>query len=308
MAANFDLTDFRLFINIADSGSFTKGSERSFLSLPAASGRIKNLELDLQVKLLKRTPSGVVLTEYGKIYLDHARKILAQIEVLSGDIRTYGSSSRGQFSIFANATAISHHLPPVIAQFLPNYEGINIEMTEQVSEQIVQMVGDGMADVGFLAGEFDFSGLDCIRYAKSRLVIIAPRLHPLSERGAITFKEALAHDFISLPSGSATHTFIAKNAEVLRTKLNVRVQVAGNDALCRLVEQGAGIGLLSEAALTGINHYPNVSIIRLTDNWAVRNYSICAQSFANLPAFVRDFIDLFVRTHERTPPENKRAG
>ncbi|CAM5185968.1 LysR family transcriptional regulator [Oligella ureolytica] len=64
---NFDLYDFRLLLNIAETKSLTKAAEKSFLSTPAASNRIKNLEEQLDLKLLIRLPHGVELTEVGEI-------------------------------------------------------------------------------------------------------------------------------------------------------------------------------------------------------------------------------------------------
>jgi len=75
MATHFDITDFRLFINIAETSSLTRGAERSFLSVPATSNRIKNLEDNLGMRLLERSPQGVTLTNAGKTYLQHARVI-----------------------------------------------------------------------------------------------------------------------------------------------------------------------------------------------------------------------------------------
>lgn len=94
MAMHFDITDFRLFINIAETSSLTRGAERSFLSVPATSNRIKNLEDNLGMRLLERSPQGVTLTNAGKTYLQHARIILSQLEMLTGDLQQYAEASR----------------------------------------------------------------------------------------------------------------------------------------------------------------------------------------------------------------------
>ena len=76
MAAHFDLPDIRLFVNIAEANSLTRGAERSHMSLPAASIRIKNLEEGLGVKLLYRTSQGVTLTPPGQAFMHHARLVV----------------------------------------------------------------------------------------------------------------------------------------------------------------------------------------------------------------------------------------
>ena len=76
MNLDFDLVDIALFINIAETNSLTHGAERSYLSVPAASTRIKNIEDRLGLKLLYRTRLGVDLTPAGETFLFHGRLII----------------------------------------------------------------------------------------------------------------------------------------------------------------------------------------------------------------------------------------
>ena len=76
---HFDLADLRLMVRIAEANSLTRGAEASFLSLPAASTRINNLEESLGAKLLYRTSQGVTLTPPGQAFVHHARVVLAQL-------------------------------------------------------------------------------------------------------------------------------------------------------------------------------------------------------------------------------------
>src|SRR3546814_12383748 len=80
MAMHFDLTDMQLMVNVAGAMSLTKGAEYSFLSLPAASNRVKNLEGYLGTALLYRTSQGVTLTPSGEAFVRHARIVLRQLE------------------------------------------------------------------------------------------------------------------------------------------------------------------------------------------------------------------------------------
>src|SRR3546814_19872164 len=93
MAMHFDLTDMQLMVNVAGAMSLTKGAEYSFLSLPAASNRVKNLEGYLGTALLYRTSQGVTLTPSGEAFVRHARIVLRQLEHLRGDIQEYSQRS-----------------------------------------------------------------------------------------------------------------------------------------------------------------------------------------------------------------------
>src|SRR3546814_19298851 len=88
MAGHFDLTDLQLIVHIGDWHSLTRGAEKTHLSLPAASTRIKNLEEHFGTQLLYRTSQGVTLTPSGAALTRHARPVMSQCEQLRGDMRS----------------------------------------------------------------------------------------------------------------------------------------------------------------------------------------------------------------------------
>jgi len=108
---HFDLADLRLMVRVAEANSLTRGAEASFLSLPAASTRIKNLEESLGAKLLYRTSQGVTLTPPGQAFVHHARLVLAQLEHLTSDMQEYAKGIKGHLRVFANTTALGEFLP-----------------------------------------------------------------------------------------------------------------------------------------------------------------------------------------------------
>src|SRR3546814_2243414 len=110
MAMHFDLTDMQLMVNVAGAMSLTKGAEYSFLSLPAASNRVKNLEGYLGTALLYRTSQGVTLTPSGEAFVRHARIVLRQLEHLRGDIQEYSQGIKGCVRVCATTTAMNEFI------------------------------------------------------------------------------------------------------------------------------------------------------------------------------------------------------
>lgn len=294
MAIHFDITDFRLFINIAETSSLTRGAERSFLSVPATSNRIKNLEDNLGVRLLERSSQGVSLTNAGKTYLQHARVILAQLELLTGDLQQYTEGLKGQLRLLANTTAITEYLPPVVGEYLQTHPDVHIDMRERLSDDIVRAIRDGSADLGVVSGSVVTEGLQSVNLVSSRLVVIAPLGHPVLANGEVFFKEALQHAFVSLLEGSAIHVFLSRAAAALHTPMTIRVQVASSDAIFRMVEAGAGIAVVPLAGFARLKGSANIGSCTLLDPWAVRTFQLCAQDFDGLSSFARDFANNLV--------------
>src|SRR5437870_13258809 len=96
MTAHFDLVDIRLFVNIAETTSLTRGAQRSNISQPSASTRIKNFEDGLGLRLLKRTGHDITLTAAGQTFLHHARMVRQQLEHLDGDLQEHVREVDGQ--------------------------------------------------------------------------------------------------------------------------------------------------------------------------------------------------------------------
>lgn len=295
----YDLTDFRVFANIAEESNLTRGAAKSFLSVPATSQRIKNLEDVLGVKLLQRTTQGVAITEAGKMYLSHARQILGQLELLTSDLQALGSGATGLLKVLANTTAITEFLPLVMSDYLDQHPNVKIDLRERLSDEAVRAVREGAADLGIISGSVPTEGLEVQSFAKSRLVVIAPAGHRVLQHESVRFSELLEEEFVALLDGSATQEFLRQHALKLHRALKVRVQAAGFDAVYRMVEAGAGIGIMPEVVVHRLNVNQTVGVCALQDAWAIREYQLCAKEFATLPLFAREFVETILRHYQR---------
>lgn len=294
MAAHFDLPDIRLFVNIAEANSLTRGAERSHMSLPAASIRIKNLEEGLGVKLLYRTSQGVTLTPPGQAFMHHARLVLQQLTDLRGDLAEYVKGSRGHVRIFANTTAMAEFLPALLPAFLATHPDVNVDLKERLSHDIVRAVSEGKVDVGIVAGNVRTEGLEVLPFREDRLVLVTSESHPLAGRDRLDFSEALTHDFVGMLEASAIHAFLAQAANDLNRQIKIRIQVGNFETACRMIEANVGIGVVPHSAASRHARSMRIRMVELSDDWAVRKLQVCVRSVQALPAFARDLVELLV--------------
>ena len=294
MAAHFDLPDIKLFVNIAETNSLTRGAERSHMSLPAASIRIKNLEEGLGAKLLYRTSQGVTLTPPGQAFMHHARLVLQQLADLRGDLAEYVKGAKGHVRIFANTTAMAEFLPAVLPKFLASHPDVNIDLKERLSNDIVRAVSEGKVDIGIVAGNVRTEGLEILPYVEDRLVLVTSNSHALAERDEIEFVEALGHDFVGMVEASAIHGFLAQAANDLHRSIKIRIQVGNFETACRMIEANVGLGVLPFSAASRHAKSMGIQIVEIKDEWAVRKLQICVRSVQALPVFARELIELLV--------------
>ncbi|SAI74784.1 transcriptional regulator [Bordetella ansorpii] len=306
MAAHFDLTDLQLIVHIGDWHSLTRGAEKSHLSLPAASTRVKNLEEYFGTQLLYRSSQGATLTPSGEALLRHARTVMQQVEQLRGDMQEYARGIKGHVRVLANTTAMTEFMPAVLSRFLAGHPDVNVELRERLSYLVVRAVAEGSADIGIAAaGQGADPKVQFIPYRSDRLVLVTGRGHPLAGEGSVSFADTLGDDYVGLSEASAIHPFLVQAAAALGRIFRFRIEVGNFEAVCRMIESGVGIGVIPESAALRYARSLGIAIVPLTDAWALRRLHICVKDLDALPAFARDLVKELV---EDVPPGERATA
>jgi len=287
----FDLADLSLFRHVIEAGSITHGAERAHLALAAASTRIRNMEEALGVVLLRRGRQGVTPTQAGRTLLQHARAILRQAERLHEDLGAYGGGLAGQIRVLSNTNALTEFLPEALSSFLAAHPNVSVDLEERLSDEIVGLIAEGVADLGIVAGTVDAGALETYPFRRDRFVLVVARSNPLGQRDKIGFEEVLDHDFVGLDRASALQRFLAGKAVRIGRPLRLRVQLRSFDAVCRLVECNVGIGIVPETTARRVARTMAIAAVPLTDSWAVRELTICIRDMKELPLYARQLVE-----------------
>jgi DNA-binding transcriptional LysR family regulator len=287
----FDLTDLSLFRHIVEAGSITHGAERANLALAAASTRIRNMEHALGTELLTRGRQGVTPTQAGRTLLQHARVILDQSERLREDLGAYAGGVAGQIRLLSNTNALTEFLPEVLSSFLADHPNVSVDLEERLSEEIVALIAEGVADIGIVAGTVDARRLARYPFRQDRFVLVVPKKHPLAKRTEIDFDEVLDHDFIGLERQSAAQRFFADKASRIGRPLRLRVQLRSFETVCRVVEFGVGVGIVPRSTALRAVKTMAICMLDINDEWAVRDLTICVRDLSALPPFARQLVE-----------------
>lgn len=284
----YDLTDLRLFVAIAEAKNLTRGAERVHLAASSASHRLRQLEASIGTTLLLREPRGVSLTRAGEALLRHARQVFAQLEQMHADLTPYAKGVRGHVSLWANTHATHTFLPDSLSTFLQRHPQVSISLEEHTSPDVLMAVARGEVEVGVVAGTIEGAEVELIPYRADRLVLIAPADHPLAASASSLFAQVLDYPFVMLHSGSAIHTFTMNAAAALGRHLEVRIQVRSFEAVCRMVSAGVGIGLVPRSAVTA---GAPLAVIELEEPWAQRDLKVCVRKRELLSGFAAELVD-----------------
>jgi DNA-binding transcriptional LysR family regulator len=287
----FDLIDLRLFCEVVDAGSITGGAEKSALALAAASTRIRGLEELLGAPLLVRSRQGVAPTEAGRTLLRHARTILAQSARLREDLGAFAGGLSGEVRLLANTNALTEFLPEALSSFLAAHPHVSVDLEERLSDEIVGLIAEGVADIGIVAGTVDVGALQTFAFRSDRFVVVTSADHALAGRASVAFSEVLACDFVGLERSSSLQRFLADKAAREGRPLRLRVQLRSFDAVCRLVECGVGVGVVPQTTAARAAKTMQLGVVDLADDWALRELKIVVRGLETLRPYARELVE-----------------
>jgi len=288
-----DLTSLQLFVAVCELGSIGRAAEREFIAASAISKRLSDLEATLHTPLLYRHTRGVDLTPAGETLLHHARSVLYSLEKMQGELSEYADGVRGHVRVHANISAIVQYLPEDLGSFASAHEAIKIDLEEHLSSEVLRAVQEGAADLGICHAAPGSHELQSLPYRQDRLVLVVPVGHVLARAPQVAFVETLEHDHVGLHTNSSIYVAMHQAALEAGRSIKLRIHVTGLDAMCRMIDNGLGVGIMPARAFElmrgGIGH--RLVGVALADAWAERQIRLVARDFSTLPVAARTLVE-----------------
>jgi DNA-binding transcriptional LysR family regulator len=228
--------------------------------------------------------------------LHHARTVLFGLERMQGELSEYAEGVRGHVRMHANISAIVQFLPEDLGAFARAHSQVKIDLQEHLSSDVLHAVQEGAADLGICnTGGPGAADLQSRPYRTDRLVLVVPAAHALSAQAAINFEEVLDWDIVGLHANSSISLAMRAAAAAAGRPLRQRIQVTGLDAMCRMIDNGLGVGLLPDRAFALMHGVGRLQAIPLADPWAQRELRVVARDFDALPVTARLLVEHLVR-------------
>ncbi|MES2413246.1 MAG: LysR family transcriptional regulator [Pseudomonadota bacterium] len=307
-ARRIDLTSLQLFVAVCELGSIGKAAEREFIAASAVSKRLSDLEATLDTPLLYRHTRGVGLTPAGESLLHHARSVLFSLEKMQGELSEYADGVRGHVRVHASISAIVQFLPEDLGAFIAEHPQIKIDLEEHLSTEVIRAVQEGAADLGVCNIGVGMGELQAMPYRTDQLVLIVPSGHALTAQGPIAFVDALDYDQVGLHSNSSIYLAIRQAAADVGRTIKLRIHVTGLDAMCRMIHNGLGVGVMPQRAFELMHGVGELAAVHLTDEWATRQIQLVARDFSTLPVTARLLVEHLTQpAAPAAPAKNKSA-
>ncbi len=249
-----NLKQLEAFVQVAESGSFSKAAKELYLTQPTISAHVSALEKELKVRLFIRNTKEVSLSRDGKDLYKHAKQIVELEKKIEERFGAKEEEGRHCIAIAASTIPAQYLLPKVLLKFRERYPKEQIKVTETDSSKVVMQVVDHMVDLGFTGTVLEKKHCKYIPFYKDELAIITPntekyRKYKEEKKGDIRWlkKEHL----ILREEGSGTRKEAEKQmraAGVDMGELDIIASIDNQETIKRSVKEGMGITVLSRLA------------------------------------------------------------
>lgn len=203
-----NLTQLKLFADLARELSFVKVAEQNFISQPAVSVHLKKLEHELGKALLIRTPHNIQLTPEGLTILADVEKILAMCNNLKSRVNYTQQSLEGNIRIAAIHSFGMYEAGEFLSSFMKTYPKVNVHLEFRRFDEIYDMLQKQRIDVGIVAYAEQRARVEVIPLGSDELVLITSSKHPLARHSTIKVNDINGYDFVAFSEGIPTREAI----------------------------------------------------------------------------------------------------
>jgi DNA-binding transcriptional LysR family regulator len=244
-----ELRHLRYFLAVAEALNFTKAATQLRIAQPALSRQIQDLEDEIGVDLLRRSPRGVTLTAEGKLFLEEVRDILKRADESVEKVRALARGEYGELHVGYAPSPSSEILPPALAAFQKDAPRVRVVLHDLASQELIAGLLDGSLDIAITVEQMDepTAGIEFEELCRYPFcAAMAPR-HPLARRKSLSLEDIVSQPLIGLHRRdySEYYRILDRMFASMKVRPRVAVECDGSSSLLTELEAGSGIAIVT---------------------------------------------------------------
>ncbi|MFA4915640.1 MAG: selenium metabolism-associated LysR family transcriptional regulator [Syntrophales bacterium] len=250
---NITIQQMESLIQLIAEGNFSRAAKKLFLTQPALTKHIKNMEDLIGIRVVNRGDGGISLTPGGRILYDYARRIIKLRNEAKEKIMQVLENESGNIYIGASTIPATYILPYVLSDFRKSYPAIKADVQAADSEETIEIILNNQAEIGFVGKKPLHRKLHVEPLWQDRLILLVPGGHRWAGKGPVTLDELSREPFILREKGSGTRevieTYLKENSGMNLAQFNIVVGMGSSEAVKEAIIAGLGISALSSYAV-----------------------------------------------------------
>jgi LysR family cyn operon transcriptional activator len=288
---NIDFELYRVFYLVARAGSISNAAKELFISQPAVSQAVKQLEAKLGGQLFFRTPKGIRLTTEGEVLFKYIEQAYGFITTAEQKFVAMQNLLSGEIKIAASDTLCRYYLIPHLETFHRNYPEIRIQVTNRTTLEIISQVKSGHADLGIVNLPLTGDNQLLIRETGSiQDCFVAGASHKFLADTAISLAELAQYPLMLLDKGTVTRRFIDRFAEEHGVMLIPEIELGSIDLLVDFAKIGLGVSFVIKDFIISDLEQEKLYEVKLKEKIPSRKIGIATLKNVPLSAVARKFI------------------
>lgn len=272
------MSDFRLkvFRSVAKNLSFTKASQDLFISQPAITKHIQELESAYQTRLFDRQGSRISLTESGKLLLEHCERILEDYKRLEYEMHLLHNECTGGLKLGASTTIAQYVLPPLLAGFIKKFPQVNLSLTNGNSREVEAALQEHSIDLGLVEGVFRLPNLKYTTFLEDELVAVVRTGSDLPVGDEITPGDLLNLPLVLRERGSGTLDVFERallQHHIKLSSLHVLLYLGSTESIKLFLEHTDCIGIVSVRSVTRELYSGQLRVVEIKGMPMLREFS-----------------------------------
>jgi len=240
-----NLYKLEIFMQVASTGSFSKAAERLYLSQPAVSQHIHDLETALGAQLFQRGPRGVTLTPAGATLHTYARCILRLMGEAERAVANIQALAAGQLRLGATPGASVYLLPEWVRTFHTHFPNLTVSLSTATSPELAESILAGKLDIAVVEGELaPTPPLQVLSLQEIELFVVVGRGHPWWGKNDVPIQALNGQRFVTRPPETHTRTWIEQILHAHQIKPDIVAEFDHPEAIKGAVRSGLGAAIL----------------------------------------------------------------
>lgn len=288
-----NLNHLQYFVTLAREEHYTNAAQKLSITQPSLSNAISSLEKELGTYLFEKKGRNVVLTKYGKVFLEYAEKTLETLNQGVKKVKLLTSETSGIIDLGYIYTFGMKEISLLVNSFLEETKDKNFEFTfsDGNTWDIISGLKNEDYDVGFCSKIESEDDIEFIKVKEEELVLITPENHPLSNYKEIDLKDTIDYKYIAFKKNSGLRPFIDNMFMEIGEKQNIIYEVEKDESLAGLVEGNFGIAIIPKIPI--LDHL-DVNIIKIKNPKYNRNIYMAKLKNKYLSPAVNEFIKFVI--------------
>lgn len=246
---DMNFRELNIFLSVCELGSMSEAARHLYMTQPAISQAISELEGEYNIKLFDRIGKKLVLTHAGEILRDYGKKINLLLNEAENTLRDISDMKMGKLKLGASRTVGTYLLPQLIGEFLKIYKNIELPFYIDNTSEIVKMIHENEIDLGIVEGPIHSDNIEVKYFLDDELYLICSKDHNWAKKKIINKDDLSLENIIIREVGSGTREVFENTLKAHNIEYNIKLELNSTEAIKRAVEANLGVSVISKLAI-----------------------------------------------------------